>query len=90
MVMVAHQEIGMDFPASALANLRQGLKKTDPIGIIFKDIFPPVSPAHHNGKWLLPTSTRFFEPSPLSTRIGQKMLKKGPSPLSPLSRLQKC
>jgi hypothetical protein len=37
----------MDSPAGALTNLNQCLKKTNPIRIIFKDVFTPISPTHH-------------------------------------------
>jgi len=37
----------MDCPTGALANLSQGLNKTKPIRIAFKDIFTPISPTHH-------------------------------------------
>src|SRR5437667_119050 len=47
MVMVAHQHVGMNFPAGALANLSQSLKETSPIQIIFNDVFTPISPTHH-------------------------------------------
>src|SRR5205809_3367414 len=47
MVMVTHQDVCMDFPTGALANLSQSLNKTEPIRIVFKDIFTPISPTHH-------------------------------------------
>jgi hypothetical protein len=35
------------FPAGPLANLSQSLKETSSIQIIIKDVFTPISPAHH-------------------------------------------
>src|SRR6202007_1524 len=47
MVMITHQHVGMNFPASALTKLPYRLQETHPIGIILKDVLAPVSPTHH-------------------------------------------
>jgi hypothetical protein len=44
--MVAHQHIGMDFPAGLGARLPQQLKKQMTISIADKDVFAPIAPIH--------------------------------------------
>jgi hypothetical protein len=47
MVMIAHQDIGMNSPAGSLADLRQRFQETRAIRIVLKDIFPPVATTQH-------------------------------------------
>ena len=45
-VVIAHQDPGMDAPASHLAGLTQRVKKETPVVIIMKDVLTTVAPSH--------------------------------------------
>ena len=43
-VVIAHEHIRMDAPAGAPADLAEGPQETLAVGIVAKDVFPPVAP----------------------------------------------
>ncbi len=45
MVMITHQNVGMNFPTGALTKLGDRLQKTHPVRIISKDVLAPVAAA---------------------------------------------
>jgi len=76
----------MDCPTGALANLSQSLNKTEPIRIVFKDIFTPISPAHHMISG--PFELHPYFPSHVRSlpATGSKCKKKGLTLFSPAQR----
>jgi hypothetical protein len=47
MIVIAHQTIGVNPPASHLARVPQRLKKQLPVSFASENRFPPIPPRHH-------------------------------------------